>query len=1165
MLCVVKCLNHGYPSVNGKQHIFLFIMIVAICIVTQVRADDPFTITGTVYEQNPTTSAVSPKSGIPLSVFGSKNSDGYPGDGSTLLGSATSNANGKYSITFFYDKEFPDYTYYHLICMDTRSGYEVYKASSSGGVVKTNKNWITFTNIAAESGAGNDYYIRKKGGTLKVTAPTSEKTWQAGSTQTITWTQTGLSGTYVKIELKDKSNPFVLVRTVTSSTPASSGSYTWTIPADVPPGSTYSIHVNSLSDSSVGSYGWLTISAPQTILKTLKVTAPTSERTWQAGSTQTITWTQTGLSGTYVKIELKDKSNPFVLVRTVTSSTPASSGSYTWTIPADVPPGSTYSIHVNSLSDSTVGSYGWLTISAAPQEVTKTLKVTSPTSEKTWQAGSTQTITWTQTGLSGTNVKIELKDKSNPFVLVRTVTSSTPASSGSYTWTIPADVPPGSTYSIHVNSLSDSTVGSYGWVNIIWVMQPPACDPYDECLSESDAVLKFGNYNQIPERSSDSSCGNDGGTPEYCYHARKTTCPSGYECLSEKAALYRFGTAEKYSETICGYALDIDSSTGPPMYCYRQKPGIGADKDGDGIPDSTDNCQTVKNQDQADSDRDGVGDECDNCPALNNPNQEDLDRDGIGDPCDNCQKIANKDQQDQDSDRFGDACDNCPVIANPDQADSDQDGVGETCEYTPTSRFNVTLKESIYVNPSMPAEVDRDHDKDLLKDDLEGALADALRPYYKFDEAEDARRSFEPVTLFQVRPIGCTGAGCNGETQLRIRWGLLFKEDGGYGPHGSVCWEGLDNHPGDDDEATYIVKSFDGGRSWELSLVHVGFMGDSPPGPNDPDPHMRPWQRADYSESYRDSGGYLHPVFYLSASKHHMYLGSSYNHKDSPYSDPHGDDCNDDVNGKGKDPVLADLHRVFGNAGYNNVGEPELHLDPSFVNCLADFSGFKSEIAVPCSIPEVLDCVSGPWYLGDCRNASNPQDLGHYSAWGDRFYSVRGIRYLWMEGATGSTRYADMYPFFPIIWVTPTDYEITTVTKKIDDGGTDANVYITLYGDKKSPIFDGSTGLIALDDEDRYDFEQGQSDVFRVTAQDIGNVNCIRIEHDNSGEKPGWFLTEVVVRNLHSDKIFTFTVNEWLDEEGKLDAQVCNPKVTSTSEILGFLDQLQNFFKQFLG
>lgn len=58
------------------------------------------------------------------------------------------------------------------------------------------------------------------------------------------------------------------------------------------------------------------------------------------------------------------------------------------------------------------------------------------------------------------------------------------------------------------------------------------------------------------------------------------------------------------------------------------------DVDGDGMPDSRDNCPDVPNTDQLDADGDGVGDACDNCPETQNPDQADANGDGIGDACD---------------------------------------------------------------------------------------------------------------------------------------------------------------------------------------------------------------------------------------------------------------------------------------------------------------------------------------------------------------------------------------------------------------------------------------------------------------------------------------------------------------------------------------------------
>jgi Thrombospondin type 3 repeat len=47
-----------------------------------------------------------------------------------------------------------------------------------------------------------------------------------------------------------------------------------------------------------------------------------------------------------------------------------------------------------------------------------------------------------------------------------------------------------------------------------------------------------------------------------------------------------------------------------------------ADADGDGVPDSTDNCVSVANPDQADADADQKGDACDACPLTSNPGAE---------------------------------------------------------------------------------------------------------------------------------------------------------------------------------------------------------------------------------------------------------------------------------------------------------------------------------------------------------------------------------------------------------------------------------------------------------------------------------------------------------------------------------------------------------------
>ncbi|MBN2127487.1 MAG: thrombospondin type 3 repeat-containing protein [Candidatus Diapherotrites archaeon] len=97
------------------------------------------------------------------------------------------------------------------------------------------------------------------------------------------------------------------------------------------------------------------------------------------------------------------------------------------------------------------------------------------------------------------------------------------------------------------------------------------------------------------------------------------------------------------------------------------------DADGDGVPDSTDNCINISNAGQEDSDSDGVGNVCDNCINVLNPEQSDSDADGIGDAC---EPVV----IDSDSDGFPDSQDNCPNVANSNQSDIDSDGLGDLCD-----------------------------------------------------------------------------------------------------------------------------------------------------------------------------------------------------------------------------------------------------------------------------------------------------------------------------------------------------------------------------------------------------------------------------------------------------------------------------------------------------
>jgi hypothetical protein len=61
----------------------------------------------------------------------------------------------------------------------------------------------------------------------------------------------------------------------------------------------------------------------------------------------------------------------------------------------------------------------------------------------------------------------------------------------------------------------------------------------------------------------------------------------------------------------------------------------------------------------------------------------DRDGDGVPDTMDNCGDAANPDQGNEDGDRFGDVCDPCPIEANNTPSDPDGDGVADGCDPRP--------------------------------------------------------------------------------------------------------------------------------------------------------------------------------------------------------------------------------------------------------------------------------------------------------------------------------------------------------------------------------------------------------------------------------------------------------------------------------------------------
>ncbi|KAM4841551.1 lipoxygenase homology domain-containing protein 1 isoform 3-T3 [Thomomys bottae] len=119
----------------------------------------------------------------------------------------------------------------------------------------------------------------------------------------------------------------------------------------------------------------------------------------------------------------------------------------------------------------------------------------------------------------------------------------------------------------------------------------------------------------------------------------------------------------------------------------------------------------------------------------------------------------------------------------------------------------------------------------------------------------------------------------------------------------------------------------------------------------------------------------------------------------------------------------------------------------------------------------------------------------------------------------------------------PNTYEVQVITGNVPKAGTDANVYLTIYGEEY-----GDTGERPLKKSDKANkFEQGQTDTFTIYAIDLGALTKIRIRHDNTGSRPGWFLDRIDITDTNNEITYYFPCQRWLaveEDDGQLSREL---------------------------
>ncbi|MBU2447466.1 MAG: hypothetical protein KJ666_18085 [Bacteroidetes bacterium] len=252
---------------------------------------------------------------------------------------------------------------------------------------------------------------------ITVTSPNGGENWQAGSTQSITWTSSGVSTVNIEYTTNNGSN----WTTIIASTPAGAGSYAWTVPNT--PSSQCRVRISDASNSSVNdlSDGIFTISPAPAI----SILSPNGGESWQVGTNQNITWTSTSISNVKIEYTTNNGTSWSIIIAT----TPASNGSYSWVIPNT--PSSQCKVRISDATNSILNSVSnnSFTISPVP-----TITLISPNGGESWQVGTNQNITWTSSTVTNLKIEYTTNNGSNWLPIV----TSTPASAGIYSWTIPS-------------------------------------------------------------------------------------------------------------------------------------------------------------------------------------------------------------------------------------------------------------------------------------------------------------------------------------------------------------------------------------------------------------------------------------------------------------------------------------------------------------------------------------------------------------------------------------------------------------------------------------------------------------------------------------------------------------------------------------------------------
>lgn len=280
--------------------------------------------------------------------------------------------------------------------------------------------------------------------------PTALTAFHIGDKVPVTWAATTSQTRSVSLFYRATTSPMVLIQ---SDIPFTARSYSWTISSATPP-SILRLYLVSDQTNKQATTSPFSIISP-TAIPSLTITAPETGTSFNASTTLPLTWSATNF-GSLDTVRIYYVRNPDVPVTWITTSTPALSGYFKWSVPPALSLGAGYSISIVNVASSTIRS-STSKLTALPHP---TLAFTAPVQGNTYPKNSALKFSWTQTDLLFTDrVRISYTPAGYPSGWVSTSTS---AQSGEYVWNIPESLPAGS-YHFSMALIRDNSI--YTFVN----------------------------------------------------------------------------------------------------------------------------------------------------------------------------------------------------------------------------------------------------------------------------------------------------------------------------------------------------------------------------------------------------------------------------------------------------------------------------------------------------------------------------------------------------------------------------------------------------------------------------------------------------------------------------------------------------------------------------